>query len=191
MRLATIDMPGYAKYAAMFFDALKTRKATIGSADVVFQNGVLPMCVEQADSVTFSWASRIRVSSGTYAGDVKSVDAYRDRLVVNGDLSSLFGVEKQTIDTVTLGCCASVGKSIVSAVKSKRVAIGDKATLVFMREVIPQAVAVEDHFELRWASGIRIEIAGAPDPTVRCIRVYRDRWEVALLMGLYAEVSFR
>lgn len=190
MKLATIDMPVYGRYAAMFFDALKIGKASIGSAEATFAGGVLPMCVEGADSVTFSWASRIAVAASGYKFDVKSVEANRDRLTVNCDLSGLLSAVKPSSDKLELQCAAGVATAIVNAVKTKRVKVADKATLVFIREVMPKISPVGDHFEMRWTSGVRIEIAGAPDPTVNCIRVYRDRWEVVLPLGCSAELKF-
>lgn len=193
MQIATVSLPGFAVYAATLFDALKTGSASIGSVTAKFANGIMPICSETKDHVTFAWSSGIGVDAGAYSLDVKSVTAYSDRLSVACDLSGVVA-PKSTMpaqDVLDLRSAASIASLIFNAVKSKRVQLSPQASLLFVREVVPTVKAAGDCFELRWASGAYIEIAGIPDPFVSCIRVYRDHWEVLLPLRTYVEVSFK
>lgn len=193
MKLATVSMPGFAVYAATLFDSLKTGSASIGSVTAKFANGIMPICSETKDHVTFAWTSGVKVDAGAYGLDVKSVTAYADRLSVACDLSGVVA-PKATMpaqDVLELRSAASIAALIFNAVKSKRVQLSPKATLSFVREVVPTVKVAGDCFELRWTSGVYIELAGVPDPYVSCIRVYRDHWEVLLPLRTYVEVSFK
>lgn len=192
MQLATIKMHEWAVYAATFFDALKAGSATIGSTTATFPNGVMPICSERADHVTFAWSSGVQVTVGAYGVDLRSVTAYTDRIAVALDLSGVVSKQpsKPSQDMLELRSAGAIANAILQAVKSKRVQLSPQAALLFVREVIPKVTAAGDHFELAWTSGVYIEIPNIPDPLVKCIRVYRDRWEVVLPLRMSVGVDF-
>lgn len=192
MQLATIKLDGWAVYAATFFDALKSGTASLGSTSATFPNGVMPICSERTDHVTFTWSSGVHVKSGAYSLDVRSLTAYMDRLAIACDLSGIVAKPSPTPsqDMLELRSAGAIAKAIVQAVKSKRVQLSPKAAILFVREVVPKVTAVDDHFELDWTSGVYVEIPDIPDPLVKCIRVYRDRWDVLLPLRMSVGVEF-
>lgn len=192
MQIATVKLDGWAVYAATFFDALKAGSATIGSVSATFTNGVMPICSERADHVTFAWSSGVHVKAGAYSLDVRSVTAYADRIAVACDLSGVVSKPSQvpSQDMLELRSAGVIAKAILSAVKTKRVQLSPQAALLFVREVIPKVTPAGEYFELDWTSGVYVEIPNIPDPLVKCIRVYRDRWEVLLPLRMSVGVEF-
>jgi hypothetical protein len=192
MQIATVKLERMAVYAAAFCDALKTGSANIGNTSVAFPNGVMPICSERADHVTFAWASGVRVQSGSYSLDLRSVTAYADRLAIALDLSGVVSKasSKPSHDTLELRSAAAIANTILQAVKSKRVQLSPQAAMLFVREVIPKVTPAGEYFELDWTSGVYVEIPNIPDPLVKGIRVYRDRWEVLLPLRMSVGVEF-
>lgn len=192
MQIATVKLEGKAVYAATFFDALKSGTASIGNASASFPNGVMPICSERADHVTFAWSSGVQVKSGAYSLDVRSVTAYSDRIAVACDLSGVVAPQssKPSQDILELRSAGAIANVILQAVKTKRVQLSPQAAILFVREVIPKVTPAGEYFELDWTSGVYVEIPNIPDPLVKCIRVYRDRWEVLLPLRMSVGVEF-
>lgn len=191
MQIATVKLDGMAVYAAAFYDALKSGTASIGDASAKFTNGVMPICSERADHVSFAWSSGVQVKAGAYSVDLRSVTAYADRIAVACDLSGVVSKSsKPCQDMLELRSAGAVAKTILQAVKSKRVQLSPSAAILFVREFIPKVTSACDCFELAWTSGVYIEIPNIPDPLVKCIRVYRDRWEVVLPLRMSVGVDF-
>ncbi len=192
MQIAMVKLDGMAVYAAAFYDALKSGSASIGDASATFLNGVMPICSERADHVTFAWSSGVQVNAGAYSVDLRSVTAYADRVAVACDLSGVVSKSstKPAQDMLELRSAGAIANAILQAVKSKRVQLSPTAAILFVREVIPKVAPAGEYFELDWTSGVYVEIPNIPDPLVKCIRVYRDRWEVLLPLRMSVGVEF-
>ncbi len=93
--------------------------------------------------------------------------------------------------TITIEGYQEYSSKLFDAFRTKRLPFSDSAAIVFGGAVLPVESVVGDHVELKWPGGAKLELANVPDPTVKLIRVFRDRLEIRLALGAFVEVRLK